>query len=590
MLEAGSKQLSGLSKEEQPIRLRVCFLPAPSDLCRSAGLALLVVCGACTEQTPNLGLSSEPLPACADPVGSPGAFVDVAPVSGLDFIHSVDGLAHSGNQLYNDGEHLAEMNAGVVAADLDGDGWVDLFFPQSVGASALYWGAADLQFKEAGPEAGLAFETSILTAASAADFDGDGLLDLVTVGGDALHLMHNEGGRIFREVTAEFNMSATPGLGTSTAWADIDVDGDLDLFVGVYGRDSRVDESYLATSWDSLWRNDGGIFTDIASTLPYPGDSDGGVIAAGWRDLDGDGDPDLVQANDEGPWLEDSFFWENLGLDDSGQQQWRDRKAEAIPGPLANPMGMAMRDLDGDGWRDLWFSNIDRTEVFQGREPWSWIDRSADWAAPLPTGRAAVSWSVVALDLDGDGELGLLLTYGPLAKRAEDIADAFDDPRDYLDQPDRFLQPVRDVNGVFGFVAADDVFPEPMIGNARGVAVADFDRNGTPDIIVGNVDAAPSLLVSRCTAAGRLVVELRDHLSSNGFAVGAVVEVEVAGRVQQAEMLGGGPGTFSGSGPVLMFGLGEAERVDRLSVRWPDGDQTELHDLCAHCRIEVSRE
>ncbi len=548
---------------------------------------VLIVGLACTDSSANLAPQSEPLPPCDDPVAAPGAFDDVLLSSGLDFEHSVDGLAHQGNPLYNDGEHLAELSAGVLAADLDGDGWDDLFFPQSIGASALYWGAADLQFVAAGPEAGLEFAGSMLSAASAADYDGDGLLDLVTVGTDALHLMHNEGDRTFREVTTELGMAATHGLATTTAWADIDVDGDLDLYVGVYGSDSRPEDAFLAASWDSLWRNDGDSFVDIASSFPYPGQTDGAVITAGWRDLDEDGDLDLVQANDVGEVFEDSFFWENLGADDAGVQQWRDRKGEGIPAPLQNPMGIAMRDLDGDGARDLWFSNIDRTQVFQGDDPWSWVDRSLDWAEPLPTGRAAVSWSVVPLDLDGDGDLGLFVTYGPLAKSEEEILEVFDDPREYFEQSDRFLRLVRDSAGVPSFEAADSVLPGPMLGNARGVAQADFDRNGTPDVIVGNIGGPPALLVSRCTAASRLVVELRDDRAGNRFAIGATVEVETEGRVQKAEMLAGGPGTFSGDGPVLRFGLGDASQVDFLNVRWPDGTLSEFRDFCAHCRVVV---
>ena len=577
-------------KREDPIEPETHIGPL-AYLLRMLGVAAVLIAGSACTDSSSVGIpQSEPLRPCEDPVEAPGAFDDMQLPSVLDFEHSEDGLAHQGNPLYNDGEHLAELSAGVVAADLDGDGWDDLFFPQSVGASALYWGAPDFQFEAAGPGAGLELAQSMLTAASAADYDGDGLLDLVISGTDALHLMHNEGDRTFRDVTAEVGMVPTHGLATTTAWADVDSDGDLDLYVGVYGRNARPLDGFLASSWDSLWRNDGESFVDIASSFPYPGESDGAVIAAGWRDLDDDGDLDLVQANDVGELFEDSFFWENLGRDGAGVQQWRDRKGEGIAAPLQNPMGIAMRDLDGDGVRDLWFSNIGRNQVFQGDDPWSWVDRSLDWAEPLPTGRAAVSWSVVPLDLDGDGDLGLFLTYGPLAKSEEEISEAFDDPREYFEQSDRFLRLVRDSPGVPSFEAADSVLPGPMLGNARGVAQTDLDRNGTPDLIIGNIGGPPTLLVSRCTAASRLVVELRDDQTDNRFAIGATVEVEAAGRVQKAEMLAGGPGTFSGEGPVLRFGLGDASQVDFLTVRWPDGALSEFTDLCGHCRVVVARD
>ncbi len=564
------------------------------NIVRAAVLCSVVLwagCGPSGDQLPEAppGLSYTALPACEAAVPSPGAFRDALPGSGIDFVHSVEGLAHTEDQLSRD-EHMAELAGGVVAADFDGDGWSDLFFPQSVGANALYWGGPELTFVRADEDSGVSLADELSGVASAADYDGDGLLDLVVLGTDRFHLFHNEGDRTFRDVTASLGMTSTVGTGTATAWADFDGDGDLDLYSGVYGVDSRLYEGWLATAWDSLWRNDGDRFTDVASSLPYPTDSDGAVIHALWHDVDDDGDPDLLQVNDWGTFV-DSFFWENLGADGAGSWLWVDRKPDALSTVLAFPMGMAVTDLDDDGITDLWFSNIGATQAFSGEAAggWGYIDQSAGWPLELPTGSTAVSWSVVAVDLDGSGEPGLLLTFGPLAKDPAHVAEAFPDPSVYLEQPDAFLVPGRDGAGNRSFGLDNSVFPAAMIGNARGVALSDFNRDGVPDVVIANLGGPPALLVGQCTAATRVAIDLRDPTSGNHYAVGARVTVEAAGRRQSREVLGGGPGTFSGNGPQLLFGIGEAERIERLSVRWPGGSEDSWQDLCGNCRIVLTR-
>ncbi len=119
--------------------------------------------------------------------------------------------------------------------------------------------------------------------------------------------------------------------------------------------------------------------------------------------------------------------------------------------------------------------------------------------------------------------------------------------------------------------------------------MADFDRNGVPDLVVGNVRARPLLLLGACTVSSRLVVEPRDHTTRNPFAVGAEITVETNGNRQVDEITAGGRGTFSSGEPVVFFGLGQAETVDRLTIRWPDGEVTERTDLPANGRLIVVR-
>ena len=120
--------------------------------------------------------------------------------------------------------------------------------------------------------------------------------------------------------------------------------------------------------------------------------------------------------------------------------------------------------------------------------------------------------------------------------------------------------------------------------------MGDFDRNGVPDLVVGRIGEAPGLLLGRCNDAHRLVVELRDERRADARGVGAVVSVTAGGTTQRVTMDAGGLGTYSGSEPVLFFGLGSRNEVDELAVQWPDGAVDHFDDVCAHCRVRVTRD
>jgi hypothetical protein len=105
------------------------------------------------------------------------------------------------------------------------------------------------------------------------------------------------------------------------------------------------------------------------------------------------------------------------------------------------------------------------------------------------------------------------------------------------------------------------------------------------DLLVGHLRAAPSLLLGRRTEARRLVLELRQPGTANPFAIGARVEVD--GAVQ--ELHASGPGTFSGSGPALYVGLGDADAVGELRVTWPDRTVETFENVCAQRRVRIER-
>jgi len=541
----------------------------------------------CVSTKEAVSVDIEPFASCLDPVDRPGSFADALPNSGIDFVHVARTPVFE-EGVENEDPLEGAFGAGIVAADLDRDGFVDLFFPQEVGPNKLYWGKGNADFEEDTAE-NLTLNGERSLYGNTADYNGDGLLDLLVTGYQSIHLFENMGNRQFVDRAEELNLQDPLGYPGGAAWGDYDRDGDLDLFVGSYGlvgleSDSDFDGPGVAPS--QLYRNEGTHFSDHSFELPVVAGKEGACLHASFRDLDDDGDLDLLQVNDFGPWLGMTQFWENVGLD--GQRWvWVNRHASSGIGELAYPMGSLFRDLNGDGKAELWFSDIGQTRLFSPIGVWEWADMGAVWTSAVEDEPSDVSWSVVDIDLDGDGRIEVYINYGPHlgAEPPLEWGEVY-----AANQPDRLLFNDAPRGATPNYLLAEDVFPYPQTGNARGSAIADLDGNGVPDLVTSNIGATPAILLGQCTDAKRFVVELRDRSSGNYFGIGAKVTVETEEFMQVQELSAGGRGSFSGGEPQLFFGLDRAKQVERLTVEWPDGMKTVLEALCAHCKVILSRE
>ena len=551
--------------------------------------ALLTSCSSASpEPSPALDVLASGFPECVEP-GPPG-FEDGASDAALSFVHRL-----TPEDTSSGGEFMepfrGAFGAGVVAADLDGDEQIDLFFPQEDGLNGLYWGLGNARFEEAASDHPLRIgdaEAAQLYA-NTVDYDGDGMLDLLVTGTSSIQLWHNEGGRTFSEQASQSGLQPPARYPGGASWGDYDGDGDLDLFSGNYGEPETGPDSNQngpAVVASRLWRNDGVQgFSDQSTTLPWQAGQEGACLQGAFRDLDEDGDLDLMQVNDFGPWKGMTMLWENLGSDANGAWQWQDRLPDSGIGSLEFPMGSSFADFDGDGLLDLWLSDIGKNRVLRGLGAWQWVDVGEAWLGGVEDQNSDVSWSVVDLDVDGDMRRDVFISFGPYQPQPPEDPDEPWAPA----QPDRLLQAQPSADGSTSFTLLEDAFPMPLTGNARGVAIADLDGNGVADLIVGNIDSAPSILLGRCTASNRLSIQLRQPDSANVFAIGAKVEVEVGGKVQRAELSAGGRGSFSGSHPTLYFSVGQESVVDRIRVTWPDGQFNEARSLCGHCALILTR-
>jgi hypothetical protein len=495
---------------------------------------------------------------------------------------------------------LETTGTGAAFLDFDNDGDLDAFLANGSTLAesgdgprarcALFRNVGGGRFEDVTEKAGLG-RAGWGQGAAAADYDNDGFVDLYLTFWGGNVLFHNEGNGTFRDDTARAGV-AVGGWSTSAAFADYDRDGDLDLYVARYvafdpktaplpgsgpncryrGLAVMCGPRGLAGEQDVLFRNEGhGAFTDVTAAAGALDAARLRGLGVAWGDYDDDGWPDLFVANDAHP---------NLLFHNEGDGRFRERALDAgvaydEDGRERAGMGTDFGDYDNDGRLDLVITN------FQG-EPNSLYLNQGDgtflettWASGIgePTVRS-LGWATAFVDLDRDGWLDLFFVNGHVYPEIEGRGlDERYAQRSavFLNRGDRTF---AEATGAAGAAMA-----VPRAG--RGAAFGDYDNDGDVDVLVANVNGAPSLL--RNEAAGPrhwLSVRLVGR-RSNRDALGARITAQLAdGSVRVREVHGGGS-YLSQNDPRAHFGLGAAARVRRLSIRWPSGARQDFDDVAA---------
>jgi hypothetical protein len=288
-------------------------------------------------------------------------------------------------------------------------------------------------------------------------------------------------------------------------------------------------------------------------------------------DLDSDGKLDIYAANDQKP----AYLFRNLGEGRFEEKGLIAGCGLAAYGRMMAGMGVEAGDVDGSGRPSLFVTDFQRqgSNLFLNRggllfEDWS--TRSGLGPASL----ARLGFGAVFLDADLDGRLDAAAANGHVYRNAEEL---FGEP--FAQEASLFL---GDGRGQFRDVSAQagSYFRARHVG--RGLAAADFDNDGRPDLAFSN-NAGPVGLLRNATSNGNRWVGLElvgDGVKSNRNAIGARVELEAGGR-RQVRFVHGGGSYLSASDRRLLLGLGPAGRADRLTVVWPSGRKQEFRDVPA---------
>ncbi len=448
---------------------------------------------------------------------------------------------------------------GASWADVNNDGWLDLYVCRFNAPNLLYINQRDGTFKEEAAARGLALVDSS-GLGNFCDYDRDGWLDVYVhtnlldsvraPNGQADRLYHNRGDGTFEDVTARAGI-AGDGLTHSATWWDYNQDGWPDLYVA---------EDFAAS--DKLYRNNrDGTFTNVIHTvlprMPYSS------MGSDTGDVDNDGRIDL------------------LATDMAATSHEKDQRG------MASSRELTREDADSTTLAPQILSNT----LFLNTGG----DRFREGAALAGVAATDWTWSVRFEDLDNDGRLDLHVTNGMI--REYNNADL----RDRIignESPAEKTRIMRDspvlAERNLAFRNRGDLEFEPVgpqwgldqLGVSFGAAFADFDGDGDLDIIYANYEAAPTVLRNDCQTGHRAIFALRGT-ASNRFGVGATVRIETAAGVQ-VRTLAVGRGYLSSSEPILHFGLGDDPKISRATVTWPSGHVQTFPDLPADRRFTIT--
>ncbi len=498
------------------------------------------------------------------------------------------------------------LSGGVGLIDFDGDGWLDVYCIQGgtfddspgnaplaardrardAGASPgdrLFRNHRDGTFRDVTQQAGIDRITEgqgYGMGVTVGDYDNDGHPDLFLTRLRRYALLRNRGDGTFEDATERAGLSGVRQNPTSSAFADLDGDGDLDLYVCHYirwdpdhptlckndrGEPYYCDPAKYEHALDHVFRNDGGRFTDVTEGAGFT-DPDGrglGVVAA---DLDDDGRIDLYVANDGSA----NFLFRNRGgfrFEDDALMAGVAGNAE---GGFQAGMGVAAADLDEDGRLDLLVTNLygEGTTLHHNLGQGLFADRSAT-SGILAATRYLLGFGIAVFDAGNDGRPDVVITNG----NVNDFRPLYP-----FAMPTRLYEGRRGGRLVDISDRAGPPWAVPRLG--RGLAAGDLDNDGRVDFLVVVQNEPLAYFHNRSEPAGHSVTFRLEGTASNRDGVGARVVVTSGGRRQVAQRVGGGS-YLSASDGRLSIGLGSSTSVDSVEVRWPSGRLDRWTDLVA---------
>jgi hypothetical protein len=553
---------------------------------------------------------------------------EVAHASGIDFTHQAPTLDP---KIANIAPHVGALGACVSVADVDNDGWPDLYFTTSqFGAdNALYLNQHDGTFRDVAAAAGVGSLNrageGVSMGAVWGDYDNDGFEDLLVYKWGYPQLLHNLGNGRFEDVTAQAGLRRWMNS-NGAVWLDFDRDGLLDLYITGYFR-SDIDFWHLRStrimqhSWEFasnggknlLFRNLGnGHFEDVTDAMGVG--STRWTLAAAAADFNDDGWPDLYLANDYGP--------EELFLNRAGKRFELARAG--LEDDSKSGMAVAVGDVYNRARLDVFVTNIsERGFLFQGNNLRINFLKELGRFNEIATGAVADAgwaWGAQFGDLNNDGWLDLVVVNGfisadsgrdywyAMSKVAGAQGRIFEDAKNWppigtaslsgYERSRVLLNRGREgLGGGFVDVAEEAGVTDRLDG--RGVAMADLFNVGTLDVVIAN-EKGRALLYrndlpgSSPSPEGRGGQGVRPHwvefkligTRSNRSAIGAEVTVEFGG-VPQRQVVDGGVGFCSQNDRRLHFGLGD-ETPGRVTIRWPSGTKQVLEGLAPDRLHEIT--
>ncbi len=532
---------------------------------------------------------------------------------------------------------------GVAVGDVNNDQLPDIYFTANQQSNKLYLNKGNFSFEDITEKAGVegAVGPSVWTnGVSMVDINADGWLDIYVCrmhgflefeGGNELFV--NNGDGTFTEQAAKYGLD-TKSYAQQAAFFDFDLDGDLDMFL--VNQSIRTPSTYKpgaaraerdSLGGDRLYENQNNFFVDISEEAGIYGGAMGYGLALSIGDLNNDNYPDIYVAND---FHENDYLYFNQGDGPDGHPTFIEKINESMGHTSTFSMGNDIADINNDGLLDIFTIDMkpDKEEVlkmsmtseaystYKFRRNYGYHDQYPRNMLQINQGNlfgtyasfsevgefygvdaTDWSWGTLIADFDMDGNKDIFITNG-IPRRPNDLdyikytSDEFYDPdslnfKEVIEKmPDGKVPNVAYRNKGNGFEDVSSMWGLNLNGYSNGTAYADFDNDGDWDLVLNNLNAQATIYKN--TASDRkeahfLKVKLIGN-KGNDKGFGARVTIELNNALQTQELF---PvrGWLSSVEPVLIFGLGENELVDRVEVDWKNGKKTVVNKIKANTEI-----
>ncbi len=503
-------------------------------------------------------------------------FTDVTSAAGINHVFKV---------------YEGMFGGGACVFDYNNDGWEDIYITGGMNDDQLYKNNGNGTFTNVFDKSGLTLTRDYVTQGVAgADINRDGFVDLLittitsrkqkqTIPREINLLFLNNGNGTFKDVTKEYGLDQLYSFSTGANFGDINADGWPDIYVGNYfnqyeGKLSVINDytvvgaNQIAKGYLLLNEN-GKKFRDVYADygLDYRGFGFGGIFT----DYDNDGDQDLFVNHDFGYKRTPDMLLQNR----YPKKSFKDVSKETAMDLKINSMGTAVGDYNNDGLMDYYMTNI-RFNYFM-------VNQGAgkpfiNKAKELGMDFFAISWGANFADFDHDGDVDLFVANGDLNPNCVAMADF------YFENDGKKFQDKARAYGLADY------------GIGRGSVTFDYDKDGDLDLLVVNQESVlPNYPVSSITrlyrndsAHGNWVQIALKGINAESHGIGSKIEVEAGGKKMIREIDGGGSSHISQNSVIAHFGLGNATKIDKITVYWTGGNKQTMNDVKINQQITIT--